>query len=298
MRILVAGGTGFIGQSIVSAFQLENMHEVVTTSRSKSGLPGIRHISCDWRDVHRHADVLAFSPHVILNAVGDQHPRKSLGKESQMLEQHLLPFFRLLDGHRQRALRRVLFVSSAGSLYNSSIDTRQKQLSDSAYFSIKLATETLLESYSAVHNIQAISIRISNPVGDHDKVDFGVVNHFARALLKGDDIEFFGDYRNFKDYIDVQDAGSGLAQVAGCPLDTDAGTLYDLGSGMSFSAEGICETLRAIMSGEKTPSYLTQISQFPRPLQDGPFGWNSQHNVLDAFARVIELEKQRLAACT
>src|SRR5919205_2077986 len=71
MRLLIIGGTGFIGRHLVPRL-LAAGHEVAVVRRSEEGPlpPGVRPIRADRRELPRHAAALrAFAPDVVIDLV-------------------------------------------------------------------------------------------------------------------------------------------------------------------------------------------------------------------------------------
>jgi nucleoside-diphosphate-sugar epimerase len=295
MRVLVAGGSGFVGRSIVSALAKKTENKILTLSRSEGvgNSKNVRHVVCDWCEVTQNVEIKKFAPQVIINAVGDSHPRNSVGREADLVKTNILPFFDLLDqSKKEGSLERVVFVSSAGALYRSALDHRLKSVPDSAYFSIKYSTELLLASWCAAQGIVGASIRLTNPVGNNFKDGFGVVNHFARALLRGEEVKFVGDYKVFKDYIDVADAGEAIAAVSTFPFSHQGYMTFDLGSGVALSAEGVYAAVSAIAKGASVPLDVLKESSLETSSLFDTVGWTPQRNIMDTFNEVFQAQKK------
>lgn len=300
MRLLVAGGSGFVGRAITGTLTTASAQErgIQVMTLSRSGLtPGAsthRHLSCDLTEAADHPEIRRFAPQVIINAVGDSHPRNSIGREAALIETNLLPFLRLLDTARAEALERVVFLSSAGALYHSALEAQLKPASDSAYFSIKQSTETLLNSWCAAHEIRGVSVRLTNPVGNNNKAGFGVVNHFARALARGDEVRFIGDYQVFKDYIHIRDAAEAIERLATGALPGSWHRVFDLGSGIALTAEGIHAALQAIAQGASVPDGICRRSTLNLAELEQATGWRPQHDVLEMFREIYLSQKAAL----
>lgn len=294
MKVFVAGGSGFVGRAAVAALVDNPENQVMTLSRSALPIlgPNHQHITCDWARVTEEKALLDFAPDVVVNAVGDSHPRNSIGQEEELIATNLLPFFQLLNRMRGLALQRVVFISSAGALYRSALDCRLKAQPDSAYFALKLSTETLLGTWCDTYDIQGLSLRLSNPVGDNNKVGFGVVNHFARMLVNGEEVRFIGDYETFKDYLDVRDAGQAIMRAATHPLSHSGHKVCDLGSGIALTAFGVHAVLQAISQDVPIPKTAVTRSRFDLDDLEKTLNWTPAHSVLDTFRTIYRNAKE------
>lgn len=260
MRILVAGGTGFLGRPLVAELRstaggdaVDGVDEVLVLSRGGGVDDGpIRHLALPWNEASRSRAVLDFAPDVLVNLVGGRHPRSSVGHEVDEVADQVLPFLRLVEALEPRGLERVVFASSAGSIYRSAIDPVEKAEADTPYHATKRSIEHYLAARAASTGLTAVSLRISNPVGDLDRPGFGIVGHFSRAVARGLDVDFVGDYATPKDYIDLADVASALRSVTLAPSVGPGAVVLDVGSGWAVNAPGMHKLIRSL--AENGPS--------------------------------------------
>ena len=94
MRVLLLGGTGFIGRAALAALSRCPDTEILVLSRHAGKTPlGVAHkVDAGLNEAPDHPDVLAFAPEVIVDLAGSIHPRASNGLEAQMLAQEVAPF--------------------------------------------------------------------------------------------------------------------------------------------------------------------------------------------------------------
>lgn len=331
MRILVAGGTGFLGRSLLaalgagrtgSALDRGSSTEVLVLSRQGAPDPGsgeppdaadtghgpatpsgarVRHIAGEWTEASRDERILDFAPQVVVNLVGDSHPRSSIGREADEIAAHVLPFLRLIEALEPQGLERVVFSSSAGSLYRSGRDAVLKERADTAYHSTKRSIEHYLSSRSAASGLHAISLRISNPIGDLDRPGFGLVGHVARAVAVGDEIDFIGDYATPKDYVVLDDVGAALAAAVGSsPVEGEPGHhVLDVGSGWSIDAPGMYKVVRSLAEDGLEPDRSPLDYGFgPSDLDLEPMralvGWQPTGDLLASIDRLVRRHRAQV----
>jgi len=298
MRVLVAGGTGFLGRALLAALvgppdPPGSAEVLVLSRRGGSDAPApvnavlhrVRHIAGDWTEASRDTRVLDFAPDVVVNLVGDTHPRSSVGREADEIRGHVLPFLELIEALEPLGLRRVVFSSSAGSLYRSGRDAVLKEQADSAYHSTKRSIEHYLSSRTAATGLSAMSLRISNPIGDLDRPGFGLVGHVARAVAAGDEVDFFGDYATPKDYVALPDVGAAIAAAVAAPDSGPGHTIVDVGSGWAIDAQGMHKLIQSLAeSGFEPDRSPLEYGFTPSALDLDPMarltGWRPSQDVV------------------
>lgn len=306
MRVLVAGGTGFLGRALLDALAgpgdrspvpLDELDVLVLSRRggpdTDPAMPlGLEHIAGDWTGASRDDRILEFAPEVVVNLVGDSHPRSSVGREAVEIRNHVLPFLELIEALEPRGLRRVVFSSSAGSIYHSGRRAVVKEQADTAYHSTKRSIEHYLSSRSAATGLTAVSLRISNPIGDLDRPGFGLVGHVARAVVAGDEVEFFGDYATPKDYVALDDVGEAVAAAITAPGLGPGHTVVDIGSGWAIDAPGMHKLVRSLVEGTADAGGSPLEHGFgPSALDLAPMtrltGWRPRRDVVATVERLV-----------
>lgn len=272
MRVLVAGGTGFLGRALLSALAgspgplgsaeilvLSRRGGPDTTDAGDSPAPvglepdRFEHIAGDWSEASEDPRILDFAPEVVVNLIGDSHPRSSVGREAGEIRGQVLPFLELIEALEPLGLQRVVFSSSAGSLYRSGRHAVLKEQADTAYHSTKRSIEHYLSSRATATGLTAVSLRISNPIGQLDRPGFGLVGHVARAVAAGDDVEFFGDYATPKDYVALSDVGAAIAAAVAGPGFVPGHHIVDVGSGWAIDAPGMHKLIQSLVESGFEP---------------------------------------------
>ncbi len=303
MRVLVAGGTGFLGRPFVERLAADDSAEVLVLSRSGGNTTGsaVHHVGAEWRDAHRNATILEFAPDVVVNLIGGSHPRSSVGNESDEIAHNLVPFFQLLDALQPRGLRRVVFSSSAGAIYRSGPDPVEKAGADSPYVATKRSIEHYLSSRTASSGLQAVSLRISNPIGDVDRAGFGIVPQLAKAVIRNEEVAFFGDHTVEKDYVDIADVSAALCSVVLGDWPETGHTVLDVGSGWSIAAKPMFALITAIcdglINGTEQRLSLPEAGFIPSGLDlraiERFCGWRPDRDVVESIAEVCVRTLQR-----
>jgi UDP-glucose 4-epimerase len=131
---------------------------------------------------------------------------------------------------------KVVFTSSRfvyGSIEYNPVDEGHDFNCLSIYGIHKLAGEKYYRFYHDAHGLDTVSVRITNPYGPRQQMKhskYGIVNWFIRLALEGKPLTVFGEGKQKRDYIFVEDVAEGIMSVALSP--GTAGQVYNLGTGV------------------------------------------------------------------
>lgn len=160
---------------------------------------------------------------------------------------HLL----LLEACRNyNAQAKVIFSGSRleyGEIQGDEKVTEAHPLRPKSFYGIhKVVGEFYHLMYHKLHGIRTATFRIANPYGirhhmKHSK--YGIVNFFIKKAMNGEEIEIFGEGKQLRDYIYVEDIVDAML-AAGVSQQAD-GEVFNLGSGYSIS---FCEMAQTVIS--------------------------------------------------
>jgi UDP-glucose 4-epimerase len=225
VKIAVLGGTGFIGLAVLERL-LRDGHEIRVLTRT--GRPPTRglevHGRLDWTtgdftDAQALGQVLRGVDQVI-HLVSSTGPKSSNDDPAHDVSSNLLGTLQLLEAMKAEQVRRIVFVSSGGTVYGSPqylpVDECHPTDPQVSYGVTKLAIEKFLLMYRQLHRIEPVILRVSNPYGERQKVAKaqGAVGVFLHRALHGLPIEIWGDGSTARDYIHVSD----VAEAVSCAL--------------------------------------------------------------------------------
>lgn len=249
MRIVLLGGTGFIGQNFARLFRFSA--EIVAISRSSppaaSILDGVSYIQGDCASQEFLRQVLRIDDYVIYLAYNSV-PKTSFEDPLRDIQENLPLAISLLTVLRDVSVKRLLFVSSGGTVYGPS-QTNVPVVEDhpthpiSPYGITKLAVENYCSMYARLFGIPVVIARPSNPYGP-GQVPYrgqGFIATVAAKILQGEEIPVFGAHGTVRDYMYIEDLCAAMKVLL---TDESAPVaIYNIGSGIGMNN---LEVLKAV----------------------------------------------------
>lgn len=286
MKILVTGGTGYIGSHTVVELQNKGYDVVIVDNLSNSYdyvVDRIEKITGKRPEFHafdladasataeffrNHADLSGIIHFAAYKAVGE-----SMEKPLMYYKNNLGSLLNILEGMKEQGIENLVFSSSC-TVYGQPDDLPVKETSPikqawSPYGNTKQMSEEIIRFAVAAHPLRSIALRYFNPIGAHEsaligELPLGIPNNLVpfitqTAIGKRQLLKVFGsDYNTpdgtaIRDYIHVVD----LAQAHVVAIDRmiekrSALTfeVFNFGTGNGFS---VLEVIRSFekVSGQK-----------------------------------------------
>lgn len=274
MRCLVLGGRGFIGSHLVDAL-LEAGHHVVCFDRPHVVPLGSAHLSNpdfemvegDFSSETDLASVLKGCD-ACFHLVSTTLPQTSNADPLYDIETNLLGTLRLLNLARISGLRKIVFVSSGGTVYGvpASIPIDEMHPTDPlcSYGITKLAIEKYLGLFSKLHGLEYCILRIANPYGELQRTHSsqGAVAVFLGKALRGEAVEIWGDGSVIRDYVYIGDVTDALVKA----LAYDGPwRIFNIGSGKGLSLNEVLDTIDDVV-GRRTERRYRPARAFDVPV--------------------------------
>ena len=208
MRILLIGGTGFIGTHLCERLCLDN--EVVVIARYKHmfrpEIMNVNYIWKDWRvlDYKNFFINNEFDKVILIDWSG--HPRSSNVDALSHFELNAVPSIQIIDALMKYTSAEVFFLSSFGAL--PELNSGFSKQTMSGYAAAKFSVEAHLEAYSSIYGRRCASFRISNPYGRYQnfKGSQGIIPIVVYKAFLKEVIPIFSGSDISKDYISVKKA--------------------------------------------------------------------------------------------
>lgn len=300
MKILITGGSGFIGSHIVEHYQ-GKAEEIRVLDNLRSGYrKNLDGLTCHFiegsitdRDVVRGAvqDV-----DLIFHLAALVSVPESMDKPSECVDINVHGLLNVLEAAAAAGTRKLVLASSA-AIYgdNPEVPKREAMIPEpkSPYAITKLDGEYYLEMFRREGRLNTTSIRFFNVFGprqDPKGAYAAAVPIFIEKALRGEPITIFGDGGQTRDFIYVKDIVGALTFAA--ENDDVTGT-FNAGYGGQITINDLAQEIIRITDSSSTIEYLpTRAGDVRHSRADvgklTDAGWQPGHALPEGLARTIE----------
>ncbi len=285
-KILVTGGTGFIGSHTVVELQQNDYDVIIVDNLSNSSVDVLKYIEkisgvmpvfeqFDLADGKLTAEFFSRNSHIdgIIHFAAFKAVGESMVKPLDYYRNNLQSLINLLEGMKTHGISNMVFSSSC-TVYGQPDElpvTEKAPIKPawSPYGNTKQMCEDILKFVTQSHPIHAIALRYFNPIGAHNsaligELPLGVPNNLVpfitqTAIGKRECLSVFGDDYStpdgtaVRDYIHVVDIAKAhviaVERMLGGKTKLDL-EIFNLGTGTGYSVLDVIYSFERV-SGEK-----------------------------------------------
>lgn len=249
--VLVTGGCGFIGATLVPALMAAGAHVRVLDNLSRGSrayLPerGLDFMKGDIRDesILRQA---ARGVDAVIHLAAYGSVVESVADPARNFEINARGTLNVLQAAREQNVRRLIFASTGGALIGDArppVDEDSVPRPISPYGAGKLCGEGYCHAFARSLGLHTVALRFANVYGPHSAHKKGAVTAFAKALLADEPMVIYGDGSASRDFLHVDDLCRGICLALAA--DIAPGTVLHLASGEGTRVNELAATLAAI----------------------------------------------------
>jgi UDP-glucose 4-epimerase len=265
-KAVVTGGAGFIGANLVDRLVDEGTEVLVVDNLSTGMLSrlaaarerGRVHVhQLDVRAPELRQAVVGFTPQVVFHLAAQIDVRASVVDPAFDADINVIGTINVLQASREAAVERVVFASSGGATFGETqhIPTRETEprRPESPYGVSKLIVDDYLDFYRRAYGIDYVSLGFANVYGpgQDPNGEAGVVAIFAGDLLSGRTPTIYGDGKQTRDYVYVEDVTDACWRAA-----LQGGGVYlNIGTGVETSVVDLYGKMAAIVGTTVQPRF-------------------------------------------
>lgn len=250
MRFLVTGGAGFIGANLANKLY-EQGHDVLVlddlSNGDKANLhPGVAFTQGDVNDVPLLWSLLP-GVDCVYHLAARVSVAQSLLHPGDYNRVNVGGTVSLMEAMRDTGVKRVVFASS-GAVYGryatQPVHEQMLPKPDSPYAVSKWSAEQYIHTIGGLWQIETVALRIFNAYGPGQSLPVShapVVPRFVQQALTGGSIVIFGDGRQTRDFVCVNDVVAALETAA--TADNINRKVINIGSGQETSINQLAEMI-------------------------------------------------------
>ena len=291
MKLLVTGCAGFIGSNYVRRALKENWADVeaifgVDSLTYSGSLANLKELDQDSRFKFVQGNIcdqdlmksLVSEVDAIVNFAAESHVDRSIVSASEFIKSNLVGVQVLLDAVKaSKKSKRFLQVSTDevyGSIETGSWVEGDPLLPNSPYSASKAGAELLVRAYNKTHQLDTLVSRCSNNYGPFQWPE-KLIPLFITNLLEGKNVTVYGDGKNVRDWLHVDDHCRGIHLIL---TGGTSGETYNIGGGTELSNLEITYLILGIMGADK--SRITYVEDRKGHDYRYSVNWNKINNEL------------------
>ena len=273
MKILITGGTGFIGSNLTNELIREN-HELVLLIRNDSKIKNISNldlVTVDYVDVTDHeklqTSIKSHKPEIIFHLAGETSHSKSFENPLYDVDVNTKSTLTILETLRKNDINCRFILGSTfiviGKPTKLPLDEMSSCNPTTIYGSNRLTSEHYCWIYNNLYGIDTVVFRITNcfgPLEQYKTPSKNALNYLIYQAYKGNPISIYHKGEFFRDVIYITDVINSLKLLMN---KANSGNLYWIASGKKTWFRQIGEWLNELTNVQveyvESPKYTSKV---------------------------------------
>ncbi len=307
-RVLVTGGTGFVGSHLAERLVREDCRvRVLGNYKSQPSVgnlafvdPGLRdEMEIVWGDVCDRDSVVQVMDgcSVVFHLAALIGIPYSYVAPQSYVQTNVLGTLNILQAARACGVQRLIQTSTSevyGSAQYTPIDEKHPLVGQSPYAATKIGADKLTESFGCSFDLPVVTVRPFNVFGPRQS-ERAVIPTVIAQCVAGFEKVRIGDPAPKRDFTFITDTVDGFVRAAAC--DEAVGRTINIGAGKSVAIGELAARICELTGGGQIVSDVERVrpnrSEVRELLCDNTLalqvlGWSPQINLQDGLRRTID----------
>jgi UDP-glucose 4-epimerase len=241
-RVLVTGGSGFIGRHVVAQLAQAGARVRSIDLRPHPD-PSVDTVVGDIADPDAVARAFEGGCESIVHLAAVTSVLKSIEEPERTFRTNVIGTNTVLEGGKAAGVSSLAFASTnavTGPMTAPKISEAQVLNPLTPYGATKAAGEMLMSAFTAVYGMRCAPIRLTNVYGPGMQAKDSIVARLMRCIRLGTEFEVYGDGSQVRDYVHAHDVVA--AMKLGLTSDAWSGPMV-IGAGESMT---VLDVIRAV----------------------------------------------------
>ena len=291
-RVLVTGGSGFIGRHVVAELSAAGAHVRVVDLQPHPD-SSVDLVQGDIADAAVLEAALEDGIDAVVHLAAVTSVLRSLEHPELTYRTNVAATALLLEAARSAGAKSLVFASTnavVGPMEGPAISESDRLRPLTPYGSTKAAAEMLMSAYTASYDLRCTAVRLTNVYGPGMQAKDSIVARLMRAIRLGGKFEIYGDGRQVRDYVHVSDV---IAAMRLALVDDRWSGPVVIGAGRSLSVLDVVEAVRDVTGAELDVGHgPAKAGEMPAVIVDNSraraAGWSPQYSFEEGLAGVWE----------
>jgi len=267
---VVLGGSGFIGSALRRRLAADGVPATILSRSDPASPPADNEtwVVGDFAETQTVRAILTEGADVY-HLISESTPAKGNWDVETDITRNVLPTLQLLKAAVDARVRKLIYVSSGGTVYGVPTAVPIPETAEtnpiSAYGIGKLAIEKYLLLFQRHHGLDVQILRVANPYGPGQQPNRqqGVVANLLYQGLTGAPFQIWGDGSVQRDFVHVDDVADSLIAASnyGGPH-----RVMNVGSGYAIAIAGIADHIEAALGLSGHPRIHHEARSFDVPV--------------------------------
>jgi UDP-glucose 4-epimerase len=289
-RVLVTGGSGFIGRQVVRSLA-EAGADIRVVDLVPHPDPSVDTVVGNISDAETIEQAFDGGFYGVVHLAAVTSVLKSVEQPELTYQTNVAGTHRLLEGARQAGVAALVFSSTnavTGPMDAPKITEGQRLRPMTPYGATKAAGEMLMSAYTQVFDVRCTAIRLTNVYGPGMQAKDSIVARLMRCIRLGNSFEVYGDGTQVRDYLHSLDV---VQAVVSALTDERWFGPVVLGSGTSLSVLDVVDEVKRVSGAEFPVSHGPgKVGEMPAVIVDNSYakslGWEPKYDFPTGVAGV------------